>query len=134
MCLITVHNTNIRNYFCIYIFIAKDGPKIDISIRYQSLKFKIVIKNVYTCIHIKDMILTVNKWGNSQGVRFPKALLDKIHTAVGMNIKAEYRDGKIIIEAVDALKKYSINDLVKKIPVNFKQIEYNWGVEGKEIW
>lgn len=80
------------------------------------------------------MILTVNKWGNSQGVRFPKALLDKIHTVVGMNIKAEYRDGKIIIEAVDTLKKYSINDLVKKIPANYKQTEYNWGVEGKEIW
>jgi len=80
------------------------------------------------------MILTINKWGNSQGVRFPKELLDKIHTRVGMSVKVEYLDGKIIIEPAKTYKKYTINELVKKIPAKYKQQEYDWGMEGKETW
>lgn len=80
------------------------------------------------------MILTINRWGNSQGVRFPKELLDKIHTVVGMRIRAEYIDGKIIIEPVDTPKKYNIKDLIKKIPLMHKQAAYDWGINGKETW
>lgn len=80
------------------------------------------------------MILTISKWGNSQGVRFPKELLDKIHLVIGMHVKAEYVDGKIIIEPVTVPKKYTIKQLVDKIPATHQQTEYDWGVEGEEVW
>ncbi len=80
------------------------------------------------------MILIINKWGNSQGLRFPKEFLNKINISVGMSVKAEYVDGKIIIEPVHTPKKFNIKELVKKIPKDYKPEEYDWGIKGKEEW
>ncbi len=54
------------------------------------------------------MVLTINKWGNSQGIRLPKDLLNKLHVTVGMALNAEVLNGKIIIEPVTP-KKYIIS-------------------------
>ena len=81
------------------------------------------------------MILTINKWGNSQGIRLPKDLMNKLHATVGMSVNAEFHDGKIIIEPASPKKIYNIHDLVKKIKPQDKQSEVDWGKpEGKEIW
>lgn len=81
------------------------------------------------------MILTINKWGNSQGIRFPKDLLEKIHAKVGSSLNVEYQDGKLIIEPIEVRRKYNIHELVKNIRPEDKPEEVNWGKsEGKEIW
>ena len=81
------------------------------------------------------MILTINKWGNSQGIRFPKDLLKKLHAQIGSSLKVEIQDGKIILEPVFVPKIYDIHELAKQIEVVEKQEEVSWGVaEGKEIW
>ena len=81
------------------------------------------------------MILTICKWGNSQGIRFPKDILKKIHADVGTDVKVECTDGKITIEPAEPEKKYSIHDLVKEIPPDYRHEEIDWGKpEGGEIW
>lgn len=81
------------------------------------------------------MILTINKWGNSQGIRLSKDLMNKLHASVGMSVNAEFHDGKIIIEPAISKKIYNIHDLVKKINRQKKQEEVDWGKpEGNEIW
>lgn len=78
------------------------------------------------------MIVTINKWGNSQGIRFPKELLRKLHAKVGSSLNVEYEDGRVIIEPIDTSPKYNIHDLVKKISVDDRPDEVNWGkAEGK---
>lgn len=81
------------------------------------------------------MILTINKWGNSQGIRLPKDLLNKLHASVGMALNAEVHNGKIIIEPVAPEKVYNIHDLVREIDPQYGQKEVDWGKpEGNEIW
>lgn len=80
------------------------------------------------------MVLTINKWGNSQGIRFPKDLLNKLHAKIGSSLNVEYRDGKVIIEPIEVPKKYNIHELVADIKPEDRE-EANWGkAEGKEVW
>jgi len=81
------------------------------------------------------MVLKISKWGNSQGIRLPKALIEKIHAVVGSTVKAEVSGGKIIIEPLSIPPKYDIHDLVKQIDPKRKQSELDCGKpEGNEIW
>jgi antitoxin MazE len=81
------------------------------------------------------MILTINKWGNSQGIRFPKELLKKLHANIGSSVNVEYEDGKVIIEPIVLPKKYNIHDLVKNIKAEDRPKEVNWGIaQGNEEW
>ncbi len=81
------------------------------------------------------MVLTINKWGNSQGIRFPKDLLEKLHAKVGSTLNVESHDGKVIIEPIELPVKYDIHELVQNITPLDKPEEVNWGKsEGKEEW
>lgn len=81
------------------------------------------------------MVLTINKWGNSQGIRIPKDLMNKLHVKVGMALNAEVLNGKIIIEPVTPKKVYNIHDLVSEIEPQYGRNEVDWGKpEGNEIW
>lgn len=80
------------------------------------------------------MVLTINKWGNSQGIRFPKDLLKKLNAKVGSSLNVEYQDGKVIIEPIELPRKYNIHELVADIePEDIEEV--TWGkAEGKEVW
>ncbi|MDA3941568.1 MAG: AbrB/MazE/SpoVT family DNA-binding domain-containing protein [Spirochaetia bacterium] len=81
------------------------------------------------------MILTINKWGNSQGIRLPKDLMNKLHVTVGTSLNAEFLEGRVIIEPVSSPLQYDIHELVKNIPKRQMQSEVDWGKpEGNEIW
>ena len=80
------------------------------------------------------MEITVNQWGNSQGIRIPKTLLKKLGADIGTILDANFKDGKVVIEKVKKKKEYDIKDLVKKIESN-KPIEVDWGQpKGMEVW
>ncbi len=78
----------------------------------------------------------IQKWGNSQGLRIPKAVLDEIQSSIGDAVQVYSHEGKIIIEPVKRIKgKVSLKSLVKKIPENYKTQEIDWGKPlGKEEW
>ena len=54
------------------------------------------------------MIVTISKWGNSQGFRVPKDILDKLNLAVGDLVNISQKDNKLIIEPVKKEKKYRV--------------------------
>lgn len=82
-----------------------------------------------------EVIVTIDKWGNSQGIRFPKELLEKLHVKVGPILNVEYEDGRIILEPLDSPPKYNIHDLVQNIKADDRMEEVKWGnAEGKEVW
>jgi antitoxin MazE len=78
----------------------------------------------------------IQKWGNSQGLRIPKVVLDEIQSSIGDEVKVYSQEGKIIIEPVKRVKgKISLKSLVNKIPKNYKTQEVDWGKPlGKEEW
>ena len=77
------------------------------------------------------MTATISKWGNSQGLRFPKSVLKELNLSIGDKVKFLIQDDKIILEPV---KKYDIKELVKKIPSDYKPYEEFNDKSGLEEW
>ena len=82
------------------------------------------------------MVNKVQKWGNSQGLRFTKALLDEARINVGDEVKVSVRKGQIIVEPVTKVRgRYDLKTLVTKMPKTYQPEEQDWGPPvGKEVW
>lgn len=82
------------------------------------------------------MITKVQKWGNSQGLRFPKTILEEAQIGVGDEVNVTVQDGKIIVETVNKPRNtYDLKELVSKIPKDYRAEEIDWGRPvGKEEW
>lgn len=82
------------------------------------------------------MLSKVIKWGNSQGIRIPKNLLENSQIKVGEEVDITAEDGKIILESTNKIRgRYSIKDLVNRMPKEYEPKEVNWGNPlGKEDW
>ena len=80
------------------------------------------------------MIVTkVQKWGNSQGLRLSKQVLDLADIAVGDDVQIIVGDGKITVKK--ASSKYDLAELVARIPRRYKAEEVGFGPPvGKEEW
>ena len=82
------------------------------------------------------MITRIQKWGNSQGLRFPKAVLEEAHISVGDEVNLSVHEGKIVVEPVRQIRgKYQIQELVAQMPDDYQAEEVEWGSPaGKEVW
>jgi len=80
------------------------------------------------------MVSKVQRWGNSQGVRLPKTVLDLAHIAVGDEVEIIVDDRQILVKKVPR-PKYDLAELVSRIPKRYKAREVNFGRPvGKEEW
>ena len=82
------------------------------------------------------MITKLQKWGNSQGLRFPREILKKAAISVGEDVDITVRHGEIIVKPTMQVRgKYKLKDLAAKMPPAPKAIEEKWGKPvGKEVW
>ena len=81
------------------------------------------------------MTTTIQKWGNSQGVRIPKMILDSVNWSENESIVIIVDNGKLIIEKAKEKKKKNIKELFKNYKGNYEPEEIDWGKpEGEEIW
>ena len=81
------------------------------------------------------MTAKISKWGNSQGLRMPKDIMDNLHLQVGDNVNITMLDGKVIIEPIKKeLLEYDLNELISKIPTDYKASEEFDTTVGKEEW
>ncbi|MDP3956338.1 MAG: AbrB/MazE/SpoVT family DNA-binding domain-containing protein [bacterium] len=82
------------------------------------------------------MNTTIQKWGNSQGLRLKKDILDTLNLSEGDSVKVFVRSGDIIVSP-DKKQKKRVN-LRKLLLRSRKQDgtkETDWGAPvGKEIW
>lgn len=80
------------------------------------------------------MVTVVKKWGNSIGVRLPKAIAQEAEIAEGSAVRIETRAGKIVITPVPR-RRYQLQDLVRGItPKNRHQAIETGEARGKEAW
>jgi len=82
------------------------------------------------------MVTKIQKWGNSQGIRLAKRVLEDARISVGDDVDVTTRDGVIILSPVKQVRgKQSLQDLVSRIPKNYETAELDW-VEpvGREVW
>ncbi|MCQ2362656.1 MAG: AbrB/MazE/SpoVT family DNA-binding domain-containing protein [Acidaminococcaceae bacterium] len=80
-------------------------------------------------------MLTANlqKWGNSQGIRIPKTILDELQWECGDELMIQTKSGRTIIEPVK--KNLTIQELFRDYNGKYEAQEVDWGEKvGKEIW
>ena len=82
------------------------------------------------------MLTKVQKWGNSQGLRVTKALLDEAGIQVGEEVNVSAGRGRIIVEPVSRIRgSCDLKALVSKMPEEYRPEELDWGPPaGKELW
>ena len=82
------------------------------------------------------MVTKVQKWGNSQGLRLAKQVLEEARISVGDPVDVSTRDGVIVIAPVRRVRgRLSLHELVSRIPKNYKPAEVEWGEPvGREDW
>jgi antitoxin MazE len=82
------------------------------------------------------MITKVQKWGNSQGLRFSREILEKASITIGEQVDVSARKGEIVVKpAVLVRGKYRLKDLIAKMPHSYSPHEEDWGSPvGKEVW
>jgi len=82
------------------------------------------------------MLAKVQKWGNSQGLRLSRRVLEDVQISVGEEVDVVVRDGTIVVAPVKRVRgRYSLRRLVARIPKEYRVKELDWGKPvGKETW
>lgn len=80
------------------------------------------------------MITTVQKWGNSLGVRIPKPMAEDTRLHEGSQVDVREEDDRLIIVPVKQ-PRFRLDDLLKGVSKKNLHQELEFGVpEGKETW
>jgi antitoxin MazE len=82
------------------------------------------------------MVTKVQRWGNSQGLRVSKELLEEAQIGVGDDVQVSVRAGRIVVEPLTKVRgRYKLKDLLRRIPRGVRTKEIDWGLPaGKEVW
>lgn len=82
------------------------------------------------------MITRIQKWGNSQGLRLPRAVLADAGIAVGTEVDVAVEDGVLVIRPARRVRgKHDLADLVRRLPSGQRHREVDWGPPtGREVW
>ncbi len=82
------------------------------------------------------MTTSVQKWGNSQGIRIPKYLLDAVKLTTNDKITVRAENNMLIIEkAMPVSAHKTIKELFADYDGEYIPQEIDWGEQtGKEVW
>ena len=82
------------------------------------------------------MTTTIQKWGNSQGLRVPKSVLEQARIEVGDEVLVSAEEGSILVRRKEPpRRRHNLRALVAKMPKNYTPAEEDWGSPlGREVW
>ncbi len=82
------------------------------------------------------MLTKIQKWGNSQGLRFTKAVLEEVQINVGDEVNVSVQKGRIIVEPATRVRgRHDLKELVSRIPKGYQAKELDWSSPiGREVW
>ena len=82
------------------------------------------------------MITTIQKWGNSQGLRLSRTLLAEADIAVGDAVDVAVQEGALVVTPVRRVRGgHDLRDLVRRIPRDYDHADVEWGAPvGREVW
>jgi antitoxin MazE len=82
------------------------------------------------------MLVKVQKWGNSQGIRLSKEVLAEANILVGDELEIVTTKDQITIKSIRKIRgKHDLKELVAQIPSSYKAQEEDWGSPiGLEVW
>ncbi len=80
------------------------------------------------------MEVRIQKWGNSQGLRLTKHILESAKMEVGDDLEIVVENEEIILKKKKK-NKYVLEELVARMPKDYVRKEEDFGkVVGKEEW
>jgi antitoxin MazE len=80
------------------------------------------------------VVAKVQKWGNSQGLRLAKHVLESANISVGDDVEVIAGEEEIVIKKVTR-RKFDLAEMISRMPRNHKAKEESFGVPvGKEEW
>lgn len=99
------------------------------------------IDNVYTVVYTKHkegedfMQATIQKWGNSQGIRIPKAFLEALGMAENDIVELNRVEDNLVITKVKKEKELTLEEIFKDYKGEYMAEEFDWGSPaGREVW
>jgi antitoxin MazE len=82
------------------------------------------------------MATTVQKWGNSLGIRIPKSVAEQVDLATGTEVEFDTSNGVLTIRPARRRRrsKYKLSDLLAKMKTSHRHGElFKDGPRGREI-
>lgn len=73
------------------------------------------------------MQTTIQKWGNSQGIRIPKTFLDALGMAENDLVELNRVDDNIVITKAKRQKELTLEDIFKDYDGKYAAEEFDWG-------
>lgn len=81
------------------------------------------------------MQATIQKWGNSQGIRIPKAFLEALGMSENDVVELDRVDNNIVIRKVKKRTELTLDDIFKDYNDEDMAEKFDWGAPvGKEVW
>ena len=82
------------------------------------------------------MIVKIQKWGNSQGLRLSKTLLADAEIDVGDSVDVAVHEGALVVTPIRRVRGgHDLRALVRRIPRDHVAEEVDWGAPvGREVW
>lgn len=79
---------------------------------------------------------SIQKWGNSRGIRIPKTLLKVLGWSESENVSVSTMNGGIFIKKAEEHHHHpTINELFEGYEGAYIPERYNWGEKaGREVW
>ena len=81
------------------------------------------------------MIATIQKWGNSQGVRLPLSLLGEAGLEPNDEVIISAKDKSLVITRARLQRRVTISELFENYDGGYEPVDVDWGAPvGKEVW
>jgi antitoxin MazE len=83
------------------------------------------------------MTTTIQKWGNSHGVRLSKSILDSLLLQENDSVEVTAQDDTIVIKRATRKRraKKSLEERFEDYSGDYRCADYNWGEPvGNEVW
>lgn len=78
---------------------------------------------------------SISKWGNGQGIRIPKNVLDFLNWNDSEKVEIIVEDNSIKIKKLSVKERKNIKELFKDYNSVYKKETIDWGEPvGKEVW
>jgi antitoxin MazE len=90
--------------------------------------------DVYTNLEVIRLTATIQKWGNSHGIRLPQIILDGLNLKEGSEVEITPQNNGILIKSIH-MKRPKIQELFEGYNGDYQPEEIDWGEPvGGEIW